>query len=205
MRLTTSLSPLLSTLRGSWWHAWEWVSWRRVLVPGSRSTYVCAVIPFCAESPHSASHSALFYTRQEIGLRTAYWHGFATVAGAFSGLLGFGIQHAHTGIANWKLLFIIEGVPTILLGLCAMAILPDRPEYTGMFNEKERELAFERRDRGRKGDVGRVIQKCTLRKATLPTSFRLATHTQRPHSPHRLCVQGLEGTSRVHSGPTVHL
>ena len=38
----------------------------------------------------------------------AYWFGFAAVAGAFGGLVAFGIQHAHTAIANWRLLFIVE-------------------------------------------------------------------------------------------------
>jgi hypothetical protein len=41
-------------------------------------------------------------------LRLAYWFGFAAVAGAFGGLIAFGVQHAHVGFANWRLLFIIE-------------------------------------------------------------------------------------------------
>ena len=43
-----------------------------------------------------------------MGLRMAYWFGFAAVAGAFGGLIAFGVQEAHTAISNWKLLFIIE-------------------------------------------------------------------------------------------------
>ena len=52
--------------------------------------------------------TALFYTKHEIGLRLAYWFGFAAVAGAFGGLVAFGVQHAHVGFENWRLLFIIE-------------------------------------------------------------------------------------------------
>jgi len=44
----------------------------------------------------------------------AYWFSFAAVAGAFGGLIAFGIQHVHASIANWRLLFIIE-VSTINL------------------------------------------------------------------------------------------
>ena len=51
---------------------------------------------------------AYFYTKHEMGLRMAYWFGFAAVAGAFGGLIAFGVQHAHVAIANWRLLFIIE-------------------------------------------------------------------------------------------------
>ncbi|KAI0760293.1 MFS general substrate transporter [Fomes fomentarius] len=110
-------------------------------------------------SPGFPFYLSLFYTREEIGLRTGCWHSFSAVSGAFSGLIAFGIQHAHTALANWKLLFIVEGIPTILLGICAMIILPSGPEDARIFDEKEREIAFGRRNRGRKGDVGRVINK----------------------------------------------
>ena len=43
-----------------------------------------------------------------MGLRMAYWIGFAAVAGAFGGLIAFGVQHIHATVANWRLLFIIE-------------------------------------------------------------------------------------------------
>ena len=48
-----------------------------------------------------------------MGLRMAYWFGFAAVAGAFGGLIAFGIQHANVAIANWRLLFIVEACPTL--------------------------------------------------------------------------------------------
>jgi hypothetical protein len=38
----------------------------------------------------------------------AYWFGFAAVAGAFGGLIAFGVQHVDSSISNWRLLFIIE-------------------------------------------------------------------------------------------------
>ena len=102
-------------------------------------------------------------------MRTAYWFGFAALAGAFGGLIAFGIQHAHAAIANWRLLFIVEGVPTVLLGVIAMAILPNRPEETSMVDEHEREIALERRNRGCKGDVGRMVQR-----GEAPSSRRLS-------------------------------
>jgi len=38
----------------------------------------------------------------------AYWFGFAAVAGAFGGIIAFGIQHANVDIEKWRLLFIVE-------------------------------------------------------------------------------------------------
>lgn len=112
-----------------------------------------------AFSPGFPLYFSLFYTREEMGLRTAFWWGSAAVASAFSGLIAFGIQHVHTSVANWRLLFIIEGVPTVLLGFCAMFVLPNRPEKTHILSAKEREIALERVNRGSKADAGRVIQK----------------------------------------------
>lgn len=38
----------------------------------------------------------------------AYWFGFAAVAGAFGGLIAFGVQHIESSVEKWRLLFIIE-------------------------------------------------------------------------------------------------
>jgi MFS family permease len=99
----------------------------------------------------------LFYTKNEIGLRLAYWFGFAAVAGAFGGLIAFGISQIHGTVAEWRLLFIIEGIPAVILGLVAMAFLPNRPDSTTFFNEEERALALARQSRGTSGDTGFVI------------------------------------------------
>ena len=42
------------------------------------------------------------------GFQLAFWFGFAAIAGAFGGLVAFGIQHIHSSVQNWRLLFIIE-------------------------------------------------------------------------------------------------
>ena len=43
-----------------------------------------------------------------LGSQLAFWFGFATIAGAFGGLIAFGIQHIHSSVQNWRLLFIVE-------------------------------------------------------------------------------------------------
>ncbi|KAH9975328.1 major facilitator superfamily domain-containing protein [Lactifluus volemus] len=102
---------------------------------------------------------SLFYTKHELGLRLAYWFGFAAVAGAFGGLIAFGVQHAHVGFANWRLLFIIEGIPAVILGLIAIAFLPNRPETTTFLTEEERRLALARANCDTSGDIGYHINK----------------------------------------------
>ena len=89
------------------------------------------------------------------------------LSSAFGGLIAFGVQHAQIAIANWRLLFIIEGVPTVLLGLRVLWLLPERPEETSFLTEAERKLQIERMNRGMKADYGR-----TLTKAHVLSAFR---------------------------------
>ncbi|KAI0792392.1 MFS general substrate transporter [Abortiporus biennis] len=104
-------------------------------------------------------YMSFWYTKREMGTRMAYWFGFAAVAGAFGGLIAFGIQHAHVSISNWRLLFIVEGVPTVMMGILSIWLLPDRPEETPFLNEDERKIQLERRERGLKADFGRTVNK----------------------------------------------
>ncbi|KAL5499292.1 hypothetical protein ACEPAH_1810 [Sanghuangporus vaninii] len=109
--------------------------------------------------PGMPLYLSYFYTRHELGLRLAFFQTFGAVGGAFSGLVAFGIQHAHASVENWRLLFIVEGVPSVLMGLITLTFLPDRPEMTRFFNEKERKIAFERINRGISSDVGYNVKK----------------------------------------------
>ncbi|KAJ7634656.1 MFS general substrate transporter [Roridomyces roridus] len=102
---------------------------------------------------------SLFYTKDELGTRVASYFGFAAVSGAFGGLIAFGIQHAHAAIANWRLLFIIEGVPAVIMGVIALLFLPKRPESTTFLNDRERVVALARMNRGTSSDTGTTVDK----------------------------------------------
>ncbi|KJA25497.1 hypothetical protein HYPSUDRAFT_199652 [Hypholoma sublateritium FD-334 SS-4] len=110
-------------------------------------------------SPQMTLYFSLFYTRKEIGLRLAFWFGFATIAGAFGGLIAFGIQNIHSSVQNWRRLFIVEGVPAVILGVVTYFYLPNRPESTTYLTDREREIAVERMNRGASGDVGAVVNR----------------------------------------------
>ncbi|KAF5368833.1 hypothetical protein D9758_003011 [Tetrapyrgos nigripes] len=105
---------------------------------------------------------SLFYTKQEMGLRMAYWFGFAAVAGAFGGIIAFGIQHADIDIERWRLLFIVEGIPAVILGVVSYFLLPDRPESTSFFTERERQIVLERMNRATSGDIGATVNKAHI-------------------------------------------
>lgn len=86
----------------------------------------------------------LFYTRGELGFRIAIFFGSALLAGAFSGLISFGVFQIKHTIAGWKWLFIIEGAMTVIVALMAYAWLPATPQSAWFLSSAEREIATHR-------------------------------------------------------------
>ncbi|CAE6519421.1 unnamed protein product, partial [Rhizoctonia solani] len=95
-------------------------------------------------SPVVPFYYTLFYLKSEHGFRTSLYVSGAPLASAFGGLIAYGVQHIRSGVATWRILFLIEGIPTVLVGLTAFLVLPSRPETTKQLNETERELALSR-------------------------------------------------------------
>lgn len=52
-----------------------------------------------------------------------------------------------------------KGVPSVIAGIIALFVLPDRPESTRFLNESERVIAVERMNRSISSDTGAVIKK----------------------------------------------
>ena len=79
-----------------------------------------------------------------------YWA--ATIAGAFSGFIAYGLGKnltvESTGRDSWRWLFIIEGCMAIFVGLVVWIVLPPFPESlkrkTWLFTPTEVELANQR-------------------------------------------------------------
>ncbi|KAL1642936.1 hypothetical protein SLS58_005178 [Diplodia intermedia] len=86
-----------------------------------------------------------WYTRRELGLRTAILYSGALISGAFSGLIAAGIRgnmDGDRGLRAWRWLFIIEGVVTIFIASFGFFILPNFPRTTKWLTEQERQLAI---------------------------------------------------------------
>lgn len=57
-------------------------------------------------------------------------------------------------------MIILQGIPSILMGLVALFFLPDRPDMTKFLDEDERKIAVARMNRGVSGDKGLVLNRC---------------------------------------------
>ncbi len=65
----------------------------------------------------------------------------APLANTFAGALAYGITSGNPGMAKWRVLFLVEGLPTIVMAAVAWFFLPDSPEKARFLNEEEKEVA----------------------------------------------------------------
>ncbi|KAF5349217.1 hypothetical protein D9756_009501 [Leucocoprinus leucothites] len=90
--------------------------------------------------PGLVLYLSCFYPRQKLQWRISAFFSAASLSGAFSGLLAFGIINMD-GIGNkpgWSWIFILEGLFTFLFGLLSFFLLPRTPAHAYFFNDKEK-------------------------------------------------------------------
>jgi len=88
----------------------------------------------------------LWYRRFELQRRMAVFYVAASLAGAFSGLLAYGIEKldGRSGLAGWQWIFLLEGLIPVALSLFIWKILPDSPETAKFLTQAERDLLVAR-------------------------------------------------------------
>ena len=99
-----------------------------------------------------------WYCRWEVQTRLAIFFSAASLAGAFSGLLAFGIQHMDgiAGLGGWSWIFILEGIVTVLIGLTIPWTLPDSPQQASWLTQSEKEIIIRRLEQDSGTTEGRV-------------------------------------------------
>ncbi|KAI0875841.1 MFS general substrate transporter [Hypoxylon argillaceum] len=87
---------------------------------------------------------SFFFKRRELAFRTALFLSAAPLASAFAGFLAWLILWAGKGlpIAPWRLLFLIEGFPSIIVATIAWGVIPDSPETASYLSLRERKIAL---------------------------------------------------------------
>lgn len=77
--------------------------------------------------------------------RLALFYAAQSIASAFGGLLAFGVFQIQSGpLANWRYLFLIEGLCTLSFSVFAFWYLPYSAATARFLNEEEKKLAFHR-------------------------------------------------------------
>jgi MFS family permease len=87
---------------------------------------------------------SFWYKREEAQKRfTIYWSS-VIITGAFGGLLATAISKMNhiQGLADWRWIFILEGIFTILVGLSAFFTVSDFPEEVKWLTPKEKSFVL---------------------------------------------------------------
>jgi len=92
-------------------------------------------------APGVLYYLTLWYPRRRLAQPTAlFFMAFSLapiVAGPTAGTIMTFLDGAH-GLHGWQWLFLLEGIPCIVLGIVAFSALPDRPEGARWLSEAER-------------------------------------------------------------------
>jgi MFS family permease len=101
---------------------------------------VCLGVAEAGLFPGVTYYLSLWYPRNALQTRIAFFEGAATLAGAFSGLFAFGISFMSgiRGLLGWSWIFIIEGIATVAVGLFAFSVLVDFPFTAKFLTPEER-------------------------------------------------------------------
>lgn len=81
-----------------------------------------------------------WYLRHEYQFRLSLFYSAASIAGAFSGILAFGISKMDGvgGYAGWRWIFILEGLLTVIVAVGSFFFIHDYPLDVKFLNEEER-------------------------------------------------------------------
>ena len=131
---------------------WGAISAAMIFVSGPRRFYTLRFLLGAAEAGFFPG--VIFYLKSwfPVRARARTVARFMTAA-PLSGVIGGPISgallglHLKGGLAGWQWMFLIEGIPAVLLGFVALAYLVDRPEEAGWLSSKEREWLLVRRER----------------------------------------------------------
>ncbi|OJJ45401.1 hypothetical protein ASPZODRAFT_69972 [Penicilliopsis zonata CBS 506.65] len=84
---------------------------------------------------------SFFYRRRELGLRCGLFLSAAPLASTFAGALAYGITSGHPRLASWRVLFLVEGLPSCVAAILPWFFLPDDPTSARFLTEEEKEVA----------------------------------------------------------------
>lgn len=97
-----------------------------------------------AFGPGVPYYLTFFYYRHEIATRLGIFLVVPPIASAFSGALAYGITKHHNAIEPWRVLYIVEGLPTVLLGILCYWFIPNDSKSMGVLTDREKEIAAAR-------------------------------------------------------------
>jgi ACS family tartrate transporter-like MFS transporter len=122
---------------------WGLVSMGMMFIHSTTSFYAMRFLLGAAEAgffPGVILYFTYWYPARERGRTIALF----TLGGVIAGVIGSPISgailglHGLGGLAGWQWLFILEAVPSILMGIVVLVLLPDRPRHARWLSAPEK-------------------------------------------------------------------
>ncbi|RDW84106.1 uncharacterized protein DSM5745_04432 [Aspergillus mulundensis] len=117
-------------------------------------------------TPTAYYYMSLFYPKFSLGFRMGLFSGMYSVAGAFAGLLAYGLLHLESPVLHgWQTVFLFEGALTVFIAILGLLVLPTTPGKAWFLTPEERAHAVKRmeRDDARAGEAEEDESKITTR------------------------------------------
>jgi len=130
---------------------WGLVTMTTMFIGSTRSFYFIRFLLGAAEAgfyPGVILYLTYWFPARERARTIAL---FAT-GGVIAGIIGSPLSgailglHSKAGLDGWQWLFLLEGIPAILLGLVVLFVLPNRPGETSWITDSEKEWIQSRLD-----------------------------------------------------------
>lgn len=83
---------------------------------------------------------SFFYPRHMVGFRQGVFIGASALANAYGGALGYAILNIKSSVPAWRIIFLIEGLPTLLMALVAFFVLPDSIRDARFLTDRQKEI-----------------------------------------------------------------
>jgi MFS transporter, ACS family, tartrate transporter len=123
--------------------SWGVLACAMMLVRGATSFYVVRFLLGAAEAgcfPGIVYYLSQWFPERQRASAMSRFMISIPLAGTIGGPLGGALlsMNGHLGLAGWQWLFLVEGIPSILLGVAVLFLLTDAPEGARWLSEAER-------------------------------------------------------------------
>jgi MFS family permease len=108
-----------------------------------------------AFGPGVPFYLSFFFRRHELAFRTGLFISASPLSASFAGALAYFITKLgdHLPMSPWRLLFLLEGFPSVLVAIWAWDFVPDGPGVAKWLSPRQREVAVLRLRQEKESDA----------------------------------------------------
>ncbi|KAF7596975.1 hypothetical protein BBP40_011341 [Aspergillus hancockii] len=82
--------------------------------------------------------SSQYWTKSEQAPRFTFWYLGLGVAQIVGGIISFGFQHVQHSFVGWRIMFLVMGLITVIVGIATFLFVPDSPMQAKFLSEDEK-------------------------------------------------------------------